>query len=523
MSEFRGRALCASLFALSCVLLSTTAFADTPKPGWGKTHHTGSWDAAYRAPGAGVTSGTWAALTNSFPGSSPETALLMPNGTVIAHDACTSQWYRLTPDSSGNYNDGKWTTIAAMPSGYTPLYYASQVLPSGDVIMNGGEYNTGCQDDHTTLGAWYNAKADKWTSVAAPTGWNTIGDAVSIVLQSGTYMLSNCCDESDALATITRKGAVTWTTTGSGKGDDNNEEGWTLLPTGNVLAVDVWATKGKDSAAELYSPSTGDWSATGTATNIMADPNSFELGPALLLPNNTVFQIGTDPCAGSSCASHTSIYNVSAGTWTAGPDELKVSGAYYTTEDAPAVVLPDGNVLSQQSPGYSCGSAFCSPSHFFEYDGTSWTQVSDPAQAPSDAAYEGRLLPLPTGQVLWTSDQGDVEIYTPVGSPKKAWLPTITNVPSTLSAGEKTTLSGTQLMGVADGGKYGDDAQMQENYPIIRISNNGSGTVCFATTSNWSPTKTKFNMPKTGCQSGASELEVVVNGIASKPAAVTVQ
>jgi hypothetical protein len=535
MSQFSGRAVGASLAAFSCVLLSTTVFAHPtpPKPGWGKTHHAGAWERPYQTSGnQRVTSGTWTEVT-AFPGKNgaPETSLLMMNGTVITHDACTSQWYRLSPDASGNYATGTWSKIAAMASNYTPLYFASQVLPNGNVIMNGGEYNTNCQDDHTTIGALYNAKKDKWVAVSPPGGWSTIGDAQSILLQSGTYMLANCCNEDAALATISKKGKVTWASTGSGKHDDNNEEGWTLLPNGNVLTVDAWGNAGVNSDAELYNPANGTWSLTGTTTGVMQDPSSKELGPALLLPNNTVFQIGTDPCHSTGCASHTSVYNIAAGTWTAGPDELSLSGVFYTTEDAPGVVLPDGNVLSMQSPGYACGSAFCSPSHFFEYDGTSWTQVSDPVsgQAASDASYEGRFLPLPTGQVLWTSDNGDVEVYTPAGTPNPAWLPTISSVPGTLNVGKKATLSGTQLEGVASGGAYGDDAQMEENYPIVRISNNASGNVCFATTTSYSTTSATFKLAKkakngdTVCQTGPSELEVVVNGIASAPSAVTLQ
>ena len=524
MRKFHGSAVSASLVALSCALLATAAYADTPRPGWGKTHHAGPWLAPYhQTTKAPVTSGTWTAIA-TFPGSNgPDTALLLMDGTVIMHDLCTSNWYRLTPDSKGNYTTGTWSNIASMQSTYTPLYFASQVLPNGNVIVNGGEYNTGCNDDHTTMGAIYNFKTNKWKSVSPPNGWGQIGDASSIVLQSGKYMLSDCCNESDAIAKISKKLGVAWTSTGTGKADDNNEEGWTLLSTGNVLAVDVWKTARQNSAAELYNPTTGSWSATGTATNVMADPSSFELGPALRLPNGTVFQIGTTPCAASTCPSHTSIYNVSTGTWTAGPDELKVGGNYYTTEDAPAAVLPDGNVLSQQSPSYTCGQSggpFCSPSHFFEFDGTSWTQVNDPAQAPSDASYEGRLLPLPTGQVLWSSDQGDVEIYTPVGSPNAAWLPTIASV-GTVTHGMAASLTGTQLTGVSDGGKYGDDAQMASNYPIIRITNNSTGDVCFGVTKKFSATSANFKVPST-CETGASELTATVNGIASDPFAVTV-
>jgi hypothetical protein len=531
MSQFRGRAVSASLVTFSCALLASTAFAHAPLPGVGKNHHVGAWEKPFHS--ARVTSGTWAEVTK-FPGSSPETSLLLMNGTVITHDACTSQFYRLTPASNGDYATGTWSKIAPLPSGYSPLYYASQVLPNGNVIMNGGEYNTtNCNDDHTKLGAYYVTAKDKWHPVTAPTGWNTIGDAQSVVLQSGTYMLADCCNESSALATaISKKGAVTWTATGTNKPDDNNEESYTLLNTGSVLSVNIWSNPGGISPSELYNPGAGTWSATGNTTNVMADPSSFELGPALLLPNGNVFQIGTDPCAKTGCASHTSIYNPSAGTWTAGPDELQLGGNYYSTEDAPGVVLPDGNVLSQQAPAYACGSAFCSPSHFFEFDGTSWTQVSDPVsgQAAGMGSYEGRFLPLPTGQVLWTSDQGDVEIYTPAGSPNPAWLPTVSNVATTLSAGMKNVaLTGTQLTGVADGAKYGDDAQMDERYPIIRITNT-SGAVCYATTTAFTPTSATFTMPGgkkkkggTPCATGASNLQVVVNGLSSAPVAVTVQ
>ena len=532
MPRFRACAFRTSLTALSCVLLSGAAFAGAPLPGWGKTHHAGAWEKPFQASGP-AKSGTWTALTNPFPGpvnsvNGPETSLLMMDGSVITHDACTTRWYRLTPDSKGSYSNGTWSKIAAMPSGYGPLYFASQILPNGNLIMNGGEYNISnkCNGGTwTNLGAWYDAKKDKWVSVSPPNGWSRIGDAQSVLLPSNKYMLADCCNTSEALGTISKKGAVTWTTTGTGKADDDDEEGWTLIQsTGKVFTVDVWLSPGNPSPAELYDPSSGKWSATTTAPVTLADPSSFELGPAVLLPDNTIFQVGTNPCAGPSCPSHSATYDVASAKWTTGPDEPKLGSTYYTTEDAPAVVLPDGNVLVQMSPSYDCiGGAFCSPSHFFEYDGTSWTQVNDPVsgQAASDASYEGRFLPLPSGQILWISDQGDMEVYTPSGSANPAWLPTVTNVPATMSNGKSYALTGTQLTGVADGAKYGDDAQMAENYPIIRITNTATGDVCTATTKKFSATAAKFAFK--GCETGASTLQVVVNAIASTGSAVTVQ
>ena len=47
------------------------------------------------------------------------------------------------------------------------------------------------------------------------------------------------------------------------------------------------------------------------------------------------------------------------------------------------------------------------------------------------------------------------------------------------------TLRGKQLNGQSAGASYGDDAQMNENYPIIRLQD-GSGNVFYCRTTNWS-------------------------------------
>ena len=85
----------------------------------------------------------------------------------------------MTPDTSGNYATGTWTQVATMPSGYAPLYFGSAVLPDGRYIAEGGEYNNG-QDAWTTKGAIYDPVANTWTSVAPPSGWNSIGDSPSV-------------------------------------------------------------------------------------------------------------------------------------------------------------------------------------------------------------------------------------------------------------------------------------------------------------------------------------------------------
>jgi len=509
-------------------LLPVTAMAARPLAPGG---HVGPLLPAYTGASPKV-SGAWTVLANPFPGGGPDTALLMTDGTVLMHDACTSNWYRLTPDASGSYANGTWLAAAAMPSGYAPLYFASSVLPDGRLIVNGGEYNgSSCSPVWTKLGALYDPVADSWTAVAPPAKWVNVGDAASVVLPTGHYMLQNSTGGTlQAIATITGT-TVTWASTGAGKGDANDEEGWTSLADGEVLTVDTNRGLGADSPAELYSATTGRWTATGTAPNILVDPSAHEIGPAVRLPDGNILQTGSSPCAGTGCPGHTAVYDAASGAWTAGPDFPAISGNAYDVTDGPAAILPNGNVLIQSSPAYTCGNAYCAPSHFFEFNGSTLVRVNEPKSAPRLAAYQGRMLVLPTGQILWSgASPTDIEVYTPTGAARAVWTPTIRTVSKSLTRGQANYIvSGRRLHGVSNGAAYGDDAQMASNYPILRITNTGDGHVCFARMHDWTANSASFDIPaatppawEQPCDAGASTLQVIVNGIASAGVAVTV-
>ncbi len=515
----------------ACVgLLPAAALAERPVHSGG---HVGPMLAPYMGAPAKV-SGTWTPLAAAFPGGSPGTALLMTDGTVLMHDSCTPNWYRLTPDAGGGYVGGAWRQTAPLPSGYSPLYFASSVLPDGRLIVNGGEYNgASCSPVWTKLGALYDPVADSWTPVAPPSHWTQIGDAASVVLPDGNYMLQSVSGTLQAIGTVAPRPAttVTWTPTGTNKADGNDEEGWTPLAIGDVLTLDTNRSLGANTPAELYSPATGAWAPTATAPSVLVDPGSHEIGPAVRRPDGSVFQSGSSSCSMASCVGHTAIY-AATGAWTVGPDFPAISGANYDVTDGPAAILPDGAVLIQASPGYACGSAFCSPSHFFEFDGVSLVRVNEPATAPNVAAFEGRMLVLPTGQILWSDGRpGDVEVYTPKGHPRKSWAPTVSSVKAKLVRGQANyLLSGKRLQGVSNGAAYGDDAQMASNYPLVRITNVASGHVCFAVAHDHAQNHVDFDMPASTpppweqpCDSGASQLQVVVNGIASAAVAVTVR
>jgi hypothetical protein len=457
------------------------------------------------------TAGTWTKVKAAPPAGVAHIQLLTDGSVLALNSGCsaTGVWYKLVPDSTGSYVSGTWQSVGAMPGGYNPLYFASAVLPNGKLVVMGGEYNA-CSAVWTTLGALYNPSSNTWTSLTAPTTWTTVGDAQSVILANGKFMLANCCTTDEALLTLSGT-TPTWTATGTGKADINDEEGWTLLPNGKVLVVD--ANNGASpSTTEIYNPSTGAWTAGPSVGVQLEDPSSHELGPAVLRPDGTVFYAGATP--------HNAIYHSTTNTWTTAPS----FGGTLDIADGPGSLLPDGNVLLDTSPG-----VFKKGTKFFEWDGTVLNAVPGPPNAAVDSSYYGNMVVLPTGQILFTDFSSDVEVYTPAGSACSGCAPAITSVASTLTHGtHNNVIKGTQFSGKSQGAAYGDDNQNATNFPLVRITDS-TGKVVYCRTHNFNSgvstgtrvVSAQFDIPST-IALGAASLEVVTNGIPSAAVAVTI-
>ncbi len=499
--------------------------------------------------GPAGTASPWTPLKNPPPFGTPGTMLLESNGTVLVHDepdnnttGGTTAWYKLTPDSKGSYIDGTWSRIASMPAGYTPLYFASAILPDGRMIVEGGEY-IGENAVWSSRGAIYDPLTNAWASVAPPPGWTNIGDAASDVLANGTFMLQQPCQTCLTNPDLTVDDALlnaktlTWTVIpGTGKNDPNDEEGWTLEPSGRLLTLDTWVPP----QTQLYNPRTESWSFAGSTAANGNPVNPFpvvEIGPQVEMPGGDTFVVG----AGSStqeaptqcttdAATQNALYHFkagTAGTWTAGPEIPAIGSEEYASTDGPGSTLPDGNVLFDAS---AC--VYNTPTHFFLYNASSNTlsQAPDVPNAPNDSSYYTRMLVLPNGQVLFNDGSSQMEVYTAGGTPKASWRPSIRSLSSTkLAPGSTYTLSGKQLAGLDPGSAYGDDVQDSTNFPVVRITNSATGVVTYARTSDWTSvsvhpgtrSSTKFTLPPS-TPTGRSTLVVVANGIASPPSTVTI-
>jgi len=175
------------------------------------------------------------------------------------------------------------------------------------------------------------------------------------------------------------------------------------------------------------------------------------------------------------------------------------------------------------------------PGYFYEFDpfspnGGSFRRISAPTGDTTISFSPGNIgyLVLPDGTVMANSGDnksGVAYFYGPNGPAVKNAKPTIASISK--NADGSFHLVGTRLNGFAAGASFGDDAQMNSNYPIVRLTNH-YGVVYFGRTYNWSSTgvqtgtkviSTEFRLPsKIGYNScGKYSLVVIANGISSDP------
>ncbi len=440
---------------------------------------------------------------------------LLTDGTVLYQGDQYSDWYRLTPDINGSYQNGTWSQAASLPKGYTPLYFASAVLPDSRVMIAGGEYN----DDvfaFTNLCAIFDPVANTWTAVAPPAGWDYIGDSPAVVLADGRFAVGRKFDKQMAALDAA---TLTWSALSStGKKDIDAEEGWTLMPDGTVLTYDV----SRAPHTEIYNPAVQRWKSAGATPVLLKGPPYVkivhyghgqiyrppgEVGPGILMTDGTVFATGATPSGAKSA--NTAIYHPATGGheagWVAGP----VFPNGVSAGDSPSALLPTGNVLVQGSDDI-----------LYEFNGTSLTA------SPYSGMTYGSLLILPSGEAIVSG----ALLYRAAGKVNPAWAPAITQYPATITRGTTYPISGQQFNGLSQAASFGDEVETATNYPLVRLTNSATKHVFYLRTHGHSTmavatgtaiVSTNFDVGA-GIETGAATLSVVANGIASPPVSVTV-
>ncbi|HEV2328698.1 MAG TPA: hypothetical protein VGY56_07925 [Verrucomicrobiae bacterium] len=469
--------------------------------------------------------GSWVAMSTSNPaGDSVGICVLLPDGTVLA-EGSSSNWYSLAPDSLGHYTDGPWSYRNNSTWGHQTG--STAVLKNGNAFVAGGENGNGSPQVEI-----YHTGNGTWSTAINPAYFGKIQDGNAMVMPGGDVL-------------IEPQGAVSPYSYDTFLFDPNNnsfsqtvgaplqgiwEACWVKLPDDNVLCIDSDDSSTGGTTAEQYDPSSQTWGNAQSGIpniwpNVSGTGKVSESGPAFLLPNeNAIFFGGNGAEA---------VYNYFAGTWSSSAQLPGTLGQ----KDAPGAMMVNGKILLAVSPqgvNSSVGAINgVGPTSFYEYDYTANGGTGGLTAAPvapsgysqlSSRAQSLFMLDLPDGTVLLSGLGSQCWIYQPDGSPLPAGKPTIYSVSWNLDGSIHVT--GTLFNGISGGASYGDDSQMDSNYPLLRFTD-GSGNVTYGRSFNWSSTSvdngnvvsTEAALPSNVFSNGgaAYSLQVVCNGIASDP------
>jgi hypothetical protein len=510
-------------------------------------------------------SGTWATISGlPTVGSGPfssDTMILLTDGSLLVHNADGKEWLRLTPDSSGKYETGSWSSEIDMIN--TREYFASGVLSDGRVYAIGGEDSDAGSD--TPLGEIFDPQANggvgAWSAIDKPTpSFDFVrGDCNGSGLADGRVFLGGATP-SGPPSSWSKRTAIwdpsnnSWLEAGlefgvlssTDKEDPFEEETWALLPDGSVLAPAVRDTPG----AQRYVPSLDQWvsckpSPVNLAITSLGGVGVYETGGLIVLPNGSAFAIGG---TGQTAVFTPGPNPTDPGSWVQGPSfpvDNSVGAVWptLTALDSPACLLPNGKVVTMGGTTSPLDNDYFSLNPvFLEYDPTSSATTLPPLDAqPSlpigNYTWQYFFLLLPTGQLMCSTRSNSLLIYTPdpaSGSPDPSWKPANISVPTPMVQGHSYTLSGTQINGLSQAVSYGDDGGMATNYPIVRITNTTSGQVVYLRSHNFSTmgvaTGTTVPADLKSCTidipsnlaAGDWNLVVIANGIASDPIPVQI-
>ncbi len=267
------------------------------------------------------------------------------------------------------------------------------------------------------------------------------------------------------------------------------------LQDGRVLEV------GATQHNATYNPTTNTWAAApdtiGTLNGIPS-PFGSDDGPAAILPNGHVIF-----AADAGISGFTSSGNITVGSakitgvpstailqvyWPVNGKGIP-AGSYIVSVDSDSqVTISNPATATKSKDVISWGGTYSNPAELFDFDPRTSTIVQVTSALPDnnlfyEGSYPTRMLILPTGQLLFSDSTSQLWVYTSSGQANPLLRPLVTNV-SYVGDGQ-FRLAGFQLDGQSAGAAYGDDDQMDSNYPIIRMVN-FNGDVFYARSFDWS-------------------------------------
>ncbi len=380
------------------------------------------------------------------------------------------------------------------------------MLLSSNTILAGSLSTPGTYIYDIANNSWSFAAEQVYSDSSDEEGWMRLADGRIL-----TYNIGQSVRMNEGYAQAYNPATNTWSSISPGDGgakgtlpqliNPANDE---IGPSFRLLDGRAFLT-GSSGHTALYTPSTNTWAAgPDIVGSLNGHPALFgtDDAPGAILPNgHVIFAADSGPSPVISTANTTSGSPIITGlsstaqiqvgwpvTQTSGPSAIP-DGASVVSVDSPSQVHISQNATATATGiGLQFGGAYAAPTQLFDFNPTANTisavsPALNDANLARDPSYNTSMLVLPTGQLLFSDGLGQVWIYTSDGTASPAYQPVVNSV--TYNGDGVFTLTGKQLTGQSAGAAYGDDAEMDENYPIVRLSS-PNGQTYYCRTTNWS-------------------------------------
>jgi hypothetical protein len=327
---------------------ATDLFAgSTPHNPYGLTLNSGSVNVL--AASAAPTLGSFTAVnTTNGPGAAGiGTMLQLTDGSLMVNagnNSSSNSWWRLLPDSTGNYADGTWQKLANSNSGR--LFFGSVVMQNGNVLVVGGEYTNIGGNISSVVGA-----PGVPITVTTQNPLPTTLKKGNIVLTNVTGFPSNAANGNFNInSPVGFNFAVTGTNTFT-LGGTVGIVGSSTVNTGTCAVSNA-------NTGEIFTPPTTS-TGLGSWQNITSFPqNTFGDGSLELLDDGTVlagyrgnnvsyrYKPALDPALNPALPANSNPWPTDA----AQPPGLSNTGASFNVTNAETTwnKLPDGSMLTYQ-------------------------------------------------------------------------------------------------------------------------------------------------------------------------------